>query len=483
MNFKPELILNWINGKECTTTYRFSNFNPHNSNILQEVSLSYADDVNDSVKAAIEAQPNWREVTPVIRGEYLRTLTQKMEEYREQLADILHLETGKSKKDALSEVGVAIEQGYYWAGEGRRFASRTLTTAASNRTSFVTLDPVGVAGLIVPANTPIANIAWKVFPALLCGNSIVLKSAEDSPWIAWVIAQLASETDIPVGVLNVIHGKKETGKALVAHPEVGVISFTGSTFAGQQIAEVCGHRLARVSLELGGKNPLVVCDDSDLNLALHWSLLSSFSNAGQRCAASSRIIVMDSIYEKFKKSFVEKTKALKLGVEDSDDLGPVINENQLEQMLSAVHESVGRGSKLLTGGKRADEERLRKGCYMLPTILEQIGQEDPISKLELFGPVTCLYRVKTFDEALRLADDSPYGLTAAIHTRSLDRSLVFAKRMRSGVVNVNGGTHGSEPHMPFGGTKASGNGSREPGLEAIDIYTEKKNIHLNFFPN
>jgi alpha-ketoglutaric semialdehyde dehydrogenase len=485
MKWNTDFIENWIDGSlvSATSESLFMNRNPHNAVVLQEVVSSDSRNIDYAIDCAVKAQIDWSGCNPVKRGDILRELTLLMEANRDELSLILHLETGKSIKDAHGEVGAAIEQGFFWAGEGRRFSGRTLTTAVPNRSSFVVLAPIGVAGLIVPANTSLANIAWKIFPALLCGNAVVLKSAEDSPWIAWTIAQLAQIAGLPDGVLNVVHGDRETGKALVAHQNVNVISFTGSTAAGRQIAKVAGERLAKVSLELGGKNPLVVCNDADIDLALHWSLLSSFSNAGQRCAASSRIIVLDEIYNEFRDRFVDDTQNLKLGVEDCDDLGPVINEQQLQFMLNAVQEAVQEGATLLIGGYQEKGDSHCKGYYMQPTILENVKPEATISQTEIFGPVTCLYKVRDFNEALKLASDSDYGLTAAIHTQNLHRALKFSQSLPSGVVNVNGGTHGSEPHMPFGGVKNSGNGMREPGLEALDVYTEKKNIHLNFDPN
>ena len=485
MKWNTDIIQNWIDGKwiPYQNASLFMNHNPHNAEVLQKVVSSGADQISNAVVSARKAQSTWASFTPVKRGDILRELSLLMQTNHDELAHILHLETGKSMKDALGEVGAAIEQGFFWAGEGRRFFGRTLTTAIPNRSSFVTLNPVGVAGLIVPANTSLANIAWKIFPALLCGNAVVLKSAEDSPWIAWAVAQLSQAAGLPDGVLNVVHGKRETGKALVANQGVDVISFTGSTVVGREIAKVAGERLVKVSLELGGKNPLVVCDDADIDLALHWALISSFSNAGQRCAASSRIIVFDKIYDEFRDRFVECTQNLKLGVCDGNDLGPVINERQLKFLLDAIQQAVEEGGNLLIGGERENDDSHCKGYYMQPTIIENIGSEASISQTELFGPVTCLYRVRDFNEALKLASDSDYGLTASIHTQSLHRALKFSKSLPSGVVNVNGGTHGSEPHMPFGGVKNSGNGMREPGLEALDVYTEKKNTHLNFDPN
>ena len=270
---------------------------------------------------------------------------------------------------------------------------------------------------------------------------------------------------------------------LVAHTDVAVISFTGSTAAGREIAAVAGKRLARVSLELGGKNPFVVCDDADLDNAVKWALLSAFSNAGQRCASGSRIIVFERIADRFRDLLVERTARLKVGPGDTDDLGPVINERALQRMLTAVEGAVKRGGHLLAGGQRLIDEAHRRGFYLQPTVLESVSPDDSLSTEELFGPVTCLYRVKDFESALALANASPYGLTACIHTASVHRATEFAQRVEAGVVVVNGGTFGSEPHMPFGGVKASGNGTREPGTEALDVYSSLKNVIVQTDPS
>jgi len=403
-----------------------------------------------------------------------------MRKQQKEIATIVSLETGMSFKQALGETGGAIAQGEFMAGEGRRLYGRTTTSAVPNKYAMVVRQPLGVAGLIIAANTPIANVAWKVFPALICGNAAVLKAAEDTPATAWIVGRIAKEVGLPPGVLNIIQGYgEEAGAPLVANPGVDVISFTGSTEVGRQIAEVAAQRLAKVSLELGGKNPLVVCDDADLQNAAKWVLLSAFSNAGQRCASGSRIIIFDSIYDKFRDMLVEQTNKLKVGPGDDDDFGPVINERQLTNMLSAVERARERGAVVLTGGHRLTDPAHADGFYMAPTILENIGPRDEISTKEIFGPITCLYRVQDFAEALSLANDSPYGLTACIHTRSIHRAIEFSQKIQAGVAMVNAGTYGSEPHMPFGGLKQSGNGTREPGTEALDVYSDLKDIYLN----
>jgi aldehyde dehydrogenase (NAD+) len=478
----PTTIPNWIDGEEheALTGNTFSKMSPVSGKEICRVARSRAEDVHKAVEVARRAQQAWADSTPVSRGDLLHDITQAMRKYQEEIASIVSLETGMSFKQALGETGGAIAQGEFMAGEGRRLYGRTTTSAVPNKYAMVVRQPLGVAALIIAANTPIANVAWKIFPALICGNTAVLKAAEDTPATAWIVGRIAKEVGLPSGVLNIIQGYgEEAGAPLVASPKVDVISFTGSTEVGRQIAEVAARRLAKVSLELGGKNPLVVCDDADMENAANWVLLSAFSNAGQRCASGSRIIIFASIYEKFRKMLVERTDKLKVGPGDDDDFGPVINEVQLTNMLSAVEQAREKGAVVLTGGHRLTDSEHVDGFYMAATILENVDPQDEISTKEIFGPVTCLYRVKDFAEALSLANDSPYGLTACIHTRSIHRAIEFSQKIQAGVAMVNGGTYGSEPHMPFGGLKQSGNGTREPGTEALDVYSDLKDICIN----
>jgi acyl-CoA reductase-like NAD-dependent aldehyde dehydrogenase len=477
----PDEILNWIDGRErpALSGDWFEKLNPVDGRTVCRVARSLENDIDQTVCAARKAQSEWASLPPVRRGTLLHSVVTALKQERERIARVVATETGKSCSSALGETDGAIELGLFYAGEGQRLYGRTTTSGNPNRYAMTVRQPLGVAGLIVAANTPIANVAWKVFPALICGNAAILKAAEDTPATAWLFARIAHEAGLPAGVLNVVHGYgEEAGASLVAHPGVDVISFTGSTAVGRRIGAIAGERLAKVSLELGGKNPFVVCDDADLDNAAKWVLLSAFSNAGQRCAAASRIIIFDSVYEKFRDMIVERTTRLKVGPSDDDDLGPVINERQLNSMIRAVDAARQRGAKILAGGHRLADAEHKRGFYMAPTLLDQIDPRDELSTTELFGPIACLYRGKNFAESLSLANDSPYGLTACIHTRSLDRAVEFTQKVQAGVAVVNAGTYGSEPHMPFGGLKQSGNGSREPGTEALDVYSSLKDIYV-----
>lgn len=481
----PDFIPNFIDGEErpAASGKTFDKLKPHDGCLLAECAFSEAEDVGAAVRAARAAQEEWADFTPVARGDILREAALMMRDRKEELGEIVALETGKSPGEGTGETLGAFELGMFFAGEGRRFFGRTTTSANPNREAFVVRQPLGVCGLIIAANTPIANVAWKAFPALMCGNAAVMKAAEDTPATGWAVAEIFHEAGVPAGVFNMVQGLgPEAGQPLVEHSDVDMISFTGSAKVGRLVEKIAAERLAKTCLELGGKNPLIVCDDADLEKAVEAVILSAYSNAGQRCAAGSRIIVFDGIYDDFKRMLVERTEALTLGPTDDHDFGPVINEGQLQNMLDAIETATDKGATVVAGGYRLDDEEHASGFYLAPTLIEEADPADPISREELFGPITCLYRVRDFGEALELANDSPFGLTSAIHTKNLHRAMRFAVKMQSGVVSINGYTYGSEPHMPFGGVKQSGNGMREPGPEALDVYSEQKNVLIQTFP-
>lgn len=481
----PNEIPNWVNGEERLAHAResFEKLDPTNGRRLFTGVRSRGEDVQEAVRAARAAAADWSRTPPVKRGEMLHALCMALRQHRQDMAQVVALETGKSPSQALGETDGAIQLGLFMAGEGQRLYGRTTTSGVPHKSAMTIRRPLGVAGLIVAANTPIANVAWKVFPALICGNAAVLKAAEDTPATAWLFGKLAREAGLPDGVLNIVQGLgAEAGEPIVASPEVDVVSFTGSTQVGRRIAQLAGARLARVSLELGGKNPLVVCDDADLDLALRWTLLSAFSNAGQRCAAAGRVIVFESIYDEFVARLLERTAALRVGPGDEDDLGPVINLRSLERIVAAIERGVERGARVLCGGRRIDTPERREGYYVQPTWIEGLDPGDELSTTELFGPVGCLYRARDLEQAIALANDSPFGLTAAIHTRNVHRAWQFVEQIQAGVAVVNAGTFGSEPHMPFGGVKQSGNGSREPGTEALDVYSSLQDVYLTVDP-
>jgi acyl-CoA reductase-like NAD-dependent aldehyde dehydrogenase len=440
---------------------------PADGTLICRIARSGAEDVEAAVDAARAAQPEWAERTPVERGNILRELALGLRDRRSELSQVVVEETGKPLELALAETDAAVEMGLFVAGEGRRFYGRTTTASMPHRTVLTVRQPLGVAALIMSFNTPLPNVAWKAFPALFCGNGAVVKPSEHTPASAWLFGELAREAGIPPGMLNVVQGLgSEAGAALVEHPDVDLVSFTGSAATGRSINEAASRRLAKVCLELGGKNALVVCDDADLEAATRWALASAFSNAGQRCASASRIVVLDAVYEAFRERLVRETARL--------EPDPVISEESLDRILGVLDRARAGGATILCGGSRLD----RPGWYLSPTVLEGAAADAEISCTELFGPVTLLYRARDLEEAIALVNDSPYGLTSAIHTASLHRAMRFAEKAQAGVVVVNGGTHGSEPHMPFGGVKQSGTGWREAGVEALDVYSDLKVVNL-----
>ena len=441
---------------------------PADGSHLCRVARSGADDAAAAVAAACAAQSEWSARTPVERGNVVRAITELLRERREEASELVAAETGKPMALAFGETDAAVEMGFFVAGEGRRSYGRTTTASMAHRTVLTLRRPVGVAALLISFNTPLPNLAWKAFPSIFCGNGSVLKPSEHTPVSAWWLGRLCLEAGLPPGVLNVLQGLgAEAGTPLVEDTGVDLVSFTGSAATGRLIAEAAGRRLAKTVMEMGGKNALVVCDDADLDRAVEWTLASAFSNAGQRCAAASRIVVFDAVYERFR-------ERLLAGVQELDEIGPVISEASMVRILRAVKGAQAAGATVLAGGMRVGD----RGWHVAPTVVEDVEPDAPLSCEELFGPVAALYRVGGFEEAVALVNDSPYGLTAAIHTASVHRAMRFAERVAAGVVVVNAGTHGSEPHMGFGGVKQSGTGWKEAGVEALDVYSETQYVNL-----
>ena len=470
----PEEVPNLIGGRVVPPRSGawLDKIRPTDETLLCRVARSGADDAAAAVAAARDAQPEWAERTAVARGDVVRELALLLRERRDEASAIVAEEAGKPAELALGETDAAVEMGLFIAGEGRRSYGRTTTASMANRTVLTLRQPLGVAALIMSFNTPLPNVAWKAFPAIFCGNAAVVKPSEHAPVSASFFAQLALEAGVPPGVLNVVHGLGgEAGAALVEHPDVDLVSFTGSAATGRSINEAAARRLAKTCLELGGKNALVVCDDADLDDAVAWGVAAAFSNAGQRCASASRIVVFDTVYDAYRERIIDAARAL--------EPQPVISRESMERILDRVERAQEDGAVVLAGGRRLE----RPGWYVEPTVVEGASPAADISRTELFGPVTVLYRAAELDEAVRIVNDSPYGLTAAIHTASVHRALRFAERVQAGVVVVNAGTHGSEPHMGFGGVKDSGTGWREAGIESLDVYSDQKVVNLVVDPS
>jgi alpha-ketoglutaric semialdehyde dehydrogenase len=462
----PEEIPNLIDGIDCSAVSGawIEKHRPADGALLSRVARSGAEDAAAAVAAARRAQPEWADRSPVERGDLVRDIALALRDRREELSAVVAEEIGKPLELALGETDAAIEMGFFVAGEGRRSYGKTMPASMAHRTVLTIRRPVGVAALLTSFNTPLPNVAWKAFPSILCGNGSVLKPSEHAPASAHLFARIAHDVGLPPGVLNVVQGKGDEAGAALVTQSCDLISFTGSAAVGRAIQRNAG--LAKLCLELGGKNALVVCDDADLDDAVRWTISSAFSNAGQRCAAGSRIVVFDAVYEAFRGRLATAARALRPEL--------VVSAESRDRIVAAIASGVAAGAKIVAGG----DAGAGLGYEIAPTVLEDVRVSADISGTELFGPVTVLYRVAGLDEAIGLVNDSPYGLTAAIHTASLHRAMLFAEQAEVGVVVVNGGTHGSEPHMGFGGVKHSGNGWKEAGMEALEVYSDVRYVNL-----
>ncbi|MBI3627225.1 MAG: aldehyde dehydrogenase [Candidatus Sungbacteria bacterium] len=481
----PRKVLHWINDAEVKASSNsvFKKINPATGAVLAEVARGNTADVEKAVAAGKAALPAWSRTLVVRRGEILRNAVLLMMQKKAEIAEITARESGKAAALALGEASAAIECGFFFAGEGRRYFGEVLTSAEAHREVTMVRQASGLGVLLTPFNNPAPGVAWKLFPALLCGNSVIIKSHEDVPYVAVWFAKILKEAGLPKGVLSVVQGTgSEAGEPLTRHPDVAFISLTGSPATGKKVLHAAADRLAKVSIESGGKNPFIVCDDADLDRAATLASASAFIDAGQRCAAASRIIVMEAVYEEFKQKLLERVKALKVGDQEGDNYGAIINEKRMRAILDSIETAKTRGARVVCGGERLTDESHKNGFFISPAVLEEVDPDDEISQKEIFGPVTILYRVKTFDEAVALANNSPFRLSSALHTKSIHRAQEFKEQYRGGVVRINGATHGSEPHMPFGGLGLSGNGWREPGTKALDFYSEWKQISTDHDP-
>src|SRR3989338_2712648 len=475
----PKKIGHWINDKEVTSGGRFfEKDNPANGEIIARVARGSERDVQKAIRRAEAAQKSWAQTPVIKRADKIREIVFKLQEKKKELAEIIFLELGKSLKNALAEIDAALECGFFFAGEGRRFYGEVLPSANEFKHVELARVPIGTGAIITSFNNPAAGICWKAFPALLCGNAVILKSHEYTPYTGIVMAKIFKEADLPAGLFSVVQGfGPEVVFPLAADPRIKFISLTGSVRTARAIIKASAENLTKVSIESGGKNPLIVCDDADLEKAADAAVASAFIDAGQRCAAASRIIVFEKVYEKFKKIFLGKVNKLKVGKGDDDDCGAVISKKRFDEILKDIAAAKKVG-KLLSGGGAIG----KTGYFIAPTVFERISPNSELSKKEIFGPVTFLYKAHDFKSALSIANNSDYKLAGSIHTSSLSRANKFIRNFEAGVARVNGPTHGSEPHMPFGGVGLYGNGWREPGAKALDFYSEWKQISIEYDP-
>jgi alpha-ketoglutaric semialdehyde dehydrogenase len=464
-------------------TGTFETTSPATGEVLGAFPKSDAEDVAREVEAAQAAYEEWRLVPAPKRGEILFRFAQILEREKASLTDLMTREMGKVKAEAGGDVQEAIDMTYYMAGEGRRLWGQTTPSELRDKFNMSVRVPVGVVGAITPWNFPIAIPSWKLIPALVCGNTVVLKPAEDTPLLAQRFVDLLHEAGVGEGVVNVVHGYGETaGDALVRHPGVPVITFTGSRETGIAVTKAAADHLKHVHLELGGKNAIIVLDDADLDLAVEGIVWSAFGTSGQRCTAASRVIAHEKIYDALQSKLVDAAERLRLGPgwEDDTDVGPVINRAAIEKIDMYTKIGSGEGARLLTGGEIATEGDLAKGFFYRPTIFADVDSQMRIAQEEIFGPTTALIKVRDFDEAIRVANGIRFGLSSSIFTRDVNKAFRAMRDLQAGITYVNAGTIGAEVHLPFGGTKDTGNGHREAGQAALDVFTEWKSIYVDY---
>ncbi len=477
---------NIIDGKllDSKSGRTFENRNPADwDEIVGIFPKSNIDDLNMAIDAAKKAYTKWRTVPWPRRSEIMRRAAEIMIEKKEELSRLMTREMGKVIKETRGDTQEGIDTALYASIEGRKFFGYTLPSELPNKSCMTRRDPLGVWGLITPWNFPIAIPSWKIFPCLLSGNTAVIKPATYTPACVGELAQILHEAGLPDGVLNVIYGGGgEIGEGILSHPDIVGVSFTGSSDIGMRIGEVCGKTLKRCSLELGGKNGQVVLKDANLELALEGVLWGAFGTTGQRCTATSRLILEEPIYEKFIEMLKTRAEALKLGngLNEAVDVGPTVSESQRESIHSYVEIGKKEGAKLITGGKIYSEGECAKGWFYEPTIFIDVLPTMRIAQEEIFGPVLSVIRAKTFEEALAILNGTVYGLSSSIYTNDLNKAHKAIEQTETGIVYINAPTIGAECHLPFGGMKNTGNGHREGGWTAYEIFTEIKSVYIDY---
>ncbi len=482
----PKVYKNFINGEwvEARGGTAFDNRNPANADeLIGLFPSSTAEDVNDAVEAAKEAYRTWRLMPAPKRGEILFRAAEILVRRKEELARDMTREMGKVLAETRGDVQEAIDMTYYMAGEGRRLFGQTTPSELRDKFAMSVRQSTGVCGLVTPWNFPMAIPAWKIMPALICGNTVVIKPAEDTPLSTYHLVQILVEAGLPRGVVNVVTGDGPlAGAPLVNHPDVPVISFTGSTAVGRLVAEACAPAFKHYSLEMGGKNIILVMDDANIDLAIDGAVWGGFGTTGQRCTAASRIAVHSKVYKEFLSRFVDRAKALKVGngLDADTQMGPSINETQLKQVMDYVKVGTSEGAQLMTGGHRLGDGALARGWFHEPTVFGGCHPKMRIAQEEIFGPVVTVMPTESLEEALEIANGVIYGLSASIYTRDVNKAFRAARDIYTGIVYINAPTIGAETHLPFGGTKQTGNGHREAAVSAIDFFSEWKTIYIDY---
>ncbi len=481
----PDFFKNFIGGRwvESTSGGTFERHNPATGKLVATFTKSGPADVDAAVAAASRAYADWRLYPAPKRGEILYRAAQLLVERKEHLAREMTEEMGKVISESRGDVQEAIDMTFYMAGEGRRMYGQTTPSELRDKFNMSVRKPLGVCGLITPWNFPMAIPSWKMMPALIAGNTVVLKPASYTPRMAIRLVEVLMEAGLPDGVVNVVLGTgSDVGDPLVDHPDVPVISFTGSTVTGGAVAVTAARRNKRLTLEMGGKNAVIVMDDADLNLAADGILWSAFGTSGQRCTAASRVVVHRSVQRELAEILIARAGGMRLGngLDDTVDVGPIVSDGQLQTVSGYV--AIGReeGARLAVGGAVATDGALARGHFHQPTIFDDVSPRMRIAREEIFGPVTALIPVDSLSDAIAVVNDVDFGLSASIFTQDLNKAFQAMRDIQTGILYVNAGTTGAEIHLPFGGTKATGNGHREAGTAALDFYTEWQSIYVDF---
>jgi aldehyde dehydrogenase (NAD+) len=476
---------NFIGGEwvEPATGQYFENRNPaKQSDLIGLWPRSGKEDVERAVAAAKKGFETWRLTPAPERGNVLKAVGDLLVARKDEIARAATREMGKVLTETRGDVQEGIDTAYYAAVEGRRLFGHTVPSELRNKWAMSYRRPIGIAGLISPFNFPLAIPTWKMFPALICGNSVIIKPGEDVPHTVSLLVEVLEEAGIPAGVVNLVHGfGSEVGAAMVEHPDIPVISFTGSTETGKLIGRTCGEMHKRLSLEMGGKNAQIVMDDAQLDLALDGVLWGAFGTTGQRCTATSRLLLQDGIHDRFVEMLIDRAKSLKLGygLEDGVDVGPLINERSRAKVEKYV--AIGREEATLAlGGERGTGEGLDDGYFFQPTIFTDVKPGSRLATEEIFGPVLSVIRFSDPEEAIRINNEVKYGLSSSVYTRDVNFSFRAMQELDNGITYVNAPTIGAEAHLPFGGVKQTGNGHREGGWEVYEFYSETKVCYVDY---
>jgi alpha-ketoglutaric semialdehyde dehydrogenase len=478
--FKNFIGGEWVDAASGET---FESFSPADGETIGVFPRSSLEDVDRAVAAARAAFEEWRLVPAPERAQVLYRFATLLIDQKDEVTDLMTHEMGKVRAEAGGDVQEAIDMSLYMAGEGRRLFGQTTPSELRDKFNMSVRMPIGVVGVITPWNFPIAIPSWKIAPAIVCGDTVVFKPATDTPLLGQRFVELLVEAGLPAGVLNIVHGGgRDVGDRLVRHPDVPVITLTGSRETGVEVMRNAADNLKHIHLELGGKNAILVLEDADLDLAVEGILWSAFGTSGQRCTAASRVIVEDGVYDELQSRLVAAAEQLRLGFgwEDDTDVGPVINKPSLEKIHSYTEIGKDEGATLLTGGEVATGNGLDKGFYYRPTIFGDVEPEMRIAQEEIFGPTTALIPVESFDEAIRVSNGIKFGLSSSIFTRDVNKAFRAMRDLQAGITYINAGTIGAEVHLPFGGTKDTGNGHREAGQAALDVFTEWKSIYVDY---